>query len=59
MIRKNRPEMVDLLEQVTMALSEHFFDGDEIATESDYLINKPNEARDDITLMVNPLFFGS
>ena len=58
-IRNNRPDEEDLVDQTIIALSEFFFVGDEIASESDYLINKPNETRDSIILMVNPLYFQS
>jgi len=57
-IKENHPEMEGLTRQTTIALCEHFLDGDEIASGADYLINKPNEARDDVSLMVNPLYFG-
>jgi hypothetical protein len=57
-LKENHPEMEGLTQQTTIALTEYFFNGDEIATGTDYLINKPNEARDDVSLMVNPLYFG-
>jgi hypothetical protein len=58
-IKTNRPETADLVRQTEMALTDSFYIGNKIVTDGEYLINKPNEARDDFELQVNPLFFGS